>query len=168
MNGLAPLPGVIQTRYWASANLMRHALATATAVLQHWRGSYMYHWRAMCMYHPLFVIVLAVRVGWRLTADGWRSVSQSVSQYVLVSSPLCGHLTRYCFLFKSFGPEFVILSLWGTLYDERASLSLVSHSLVICLFIHLLLSFFLSHIYHIYIHIFYTIHIIYTRPLSPG
>jgi hypothetical protein len=41
-----------------------------------------------------------------------QSVSQSVSQHVLVSSPLCGRLTRYCFLFKSLGLEFVVLSLW--------------------------------------------------------
>jgi hypothetical protein len=34
----------------------------------------------------------------------------SVSQYVLVSSPLCGPLTRYCFLFKSLGLEFAVLS----------------------------------------------------------
>jgi hypothetical protein len=59
--------------------------------------------------------------------------SQSVSQYVLVSSPLCGRLTRYCFLFKSLGKEFVVLSLWGALSDERPGLPFVSHSLVICL-----------------------------------
>jgi hypothetical protein len=33
------------------------------------------------------------------------AVSQSVSQYVLVSSPLCGRLTRYCFLLKSLDNE---------------------------------------------------------------
>jgi hypothetical protein len=77
---------------------------------------------------------IRVRVTLRLT------VSQSVSQYVLVSSPLCGRLTRYCFLFKSLGLEF-ILSLWGALSDERPSLSFVSHSQVICLCAHLLLTF---------------------------
>jgi hypothetical protein len=41
------------------------------------------------------------------------------SQYVSVSSPLCGCLTRYCFLFKSFGLESVVLSLWGALSYER-------------------------------------------------
>jgi hypothetical protein len=46
---------------------------------------------------------MRVRVTLRLT----------LSQYVLVSSPLRGHLTRYCFLFKSLGLEFVVLSLWG-------------------------------------------------------
>jgi hypothetical protein len=46
-----------------------------------------------------------------------------VSQYVLASSPLCGRLTRCCFLFKSLGLEFVILSLWGALSDERSGLS---------------------------------------------
>jgi hypothetical protein len=56
----------------------------------------------------------------------------------LVSSPLCGRLTRYCFLFKSLGLEFVVLSLWGALSDERPGLSFVSHSLVICLCAHLL------------------------------
>jgi hypothetical protein len=40
----------------------------------------------------------------------WLTVSQSVSQYVLVSSQLCGRLTRYCFLFKSWGLEFVVQS----------------------------------------------------------
>jgi hypothetical protein len=49
----------------------------------------------------------------------------TVSQYVLVSSPLCGHLTRYCFLFKCLGPEFVVLSLRGALTDERPGLSFV-------------------------------------------
>jgi hypothetical protein len=55
-----------------------------------------------------------VRVTLRLT------VSQSVSQYVLVRSPLCGRLTRYCFLLKSLGLEFVVLSLWDALSDERS------------------------------------------------
>jgi hypothetical protein len=51
--------------------------------------------------------------------------SQSVSQYALVPSPLCGRLTRYCFLFKGLGLEFVVLSPWGTLSDERPGLSFV-------------------------------------------
>jgi hypothetical protein len=59
-----------------------------------------------------------VRVTLRLT----------VCQYVLVSSPLCGRLTRYCFLFKSLGMEFVLLSLWGALSDERLRPSFVSQS----------------------------------------
>jgi hypothetical protein len=42
----------------------------------------------------------------------------------LMSSPLCGRLTRYCFLFKCLGLEFVVLSLWCTLSDERPRLSL--------------------------------------------
>jgi hypothetical protein len=46
-----------------------------------------------------------VRVTLRLT----------VSQYIFVSSPLCGRLPRYCFFFKSFGLEFVVLSLWSAL-----------------------------------------------------
>jgi hypothetical protein len=75
------------------------------------------------------------------------SVSQSqshftaYSQYVLGSSPLSGHLTRYCFLFKSLGLEFVVLSLWGALSDGRLGLFFVSQSLVICLCVHLLLTF---------------------------
>jgi hypothetical protein len=63
------------------------------------------------------------------------------SQYALVSSPLCGRLTKCCFLFKSFGLECVVLSLWGALSDERPGLSFVSHSLVICLCVHLLYTF---------------------------
>jgi hypothetical protein len=68
------------------------------------------------------IVRFRVRVTLRLT----------VSQYVLVSSPLCEHLTRYCFLFKSLGLEFVVLSLWSSLSDERQGLSFVS--LVICLY----------------------------------
>jgi hypothetical protein len=45
----------------------------------------------------------------------------TVSQYVLASSPLCGRLTRYCFLFKSLRLEFVVLSLWDALSGERPS-----------------------------------------------
>jgi hypothetical protein len=56
-----------------------------------------------------------------------QSVSQSISQYALVSSPLRGRLTSYCFLFKSLGLEFVVLSLWGTLSDERPGLHSQSH-----------------------------------------
>jgi hypothetical protein len=54
---------------------------------------------------------------------GW----QSGSQYVWVTSPLCGRLTRYCFLFKSLGLEFVVLSLWGALSDERSVSQSQSH-----------------------------------------
>jgi hypothetical protein len=90
--------------------------------------------------------------------------SQSVSQSVLVSSPLCGRLTRYCFIFKSLGLQFVVLSLWGALSDERPGLSFVSHSLVICLCVHLLFTFlYFTHLPYTYIH--YTMHIIYTGPL---
>jgi hypothetical protein len=100
-----------------------------------------------------------VRVTLRLT----------VSQYVLVSNQLCGRLTRYCFLFKSLGLGFVVLSLWGALSDERPGLSFVSHSQVIFLCVPLLFTFLsftpLPHTY-IYIYIQYTIHIIHSRPLS--
>jgi hypothetical protein len=66
---------------------------------------------------------------------------QSVSPYVLASSPLCGCLTRYFFLFKYLGLEFLVLSLWNALSDKRPGLSFVSHSLVICLCAHLLFTF---------------------------
>jgi hypothetical protein len=88
-------------------------------------------------------------------------VSQSVSRYVLVSSPLCGRLTFsrvwvWNFLFCLCGAPFS---------DDRPGLSFVSHSLVICLYVHLQFAFCLSHIYHIHIYyIHYTMHIIYTRP----
>jgi hypothetical protein len=93
-----------------------------------------------------------------------------VIQFVLASSPLYGRLTRYCFLFKCLGQEFVVLSLWGALSDSRPGLYFVSNSLVICLRVHLLFTFFslsiLPYTYIcIYIYIHYTIHIIYTRPL---
>jgi hypothetical protein len=54
-----------------------------------------------------------------------QSLRLTVSQNVLVSSPLCGRLTRHCFLFKSLGLEFVVLSLWGALSDLSA---LCNHS----------------------------------------
>jgi hypothetical protein len=105
---------------------------------------------------------------------GW----QSVSQYALASSPFCGRLIRYYFLFKCLGLEFVVLLLWGALFEERPGLSFVSHSLVICLCVHLLFTFLsftlLTYIYIymymvnvcIYIYIHSTIHIrvLYTRP----
>jgi hypothetical protein len=82
---------------------------------------------------------------------------KSVSHYVLVSSPLCGRLTRYCFLFKCVGLKYVVLSLWGALSDERPDLSFVSHSLIIGVCVHLLFTFLsfitLSYIY-IYIYIY--------------
>jgi hypothetical protein len=80
--------------------------------------------------------------------DKFNSQSQSHfaadSQYILVSSTLCGRSTRYCFLFKCLGLKCVVLSLWGALSDERPGLSFVSHSLVICLCVHLLFTFFFT------------------------
>jgi hypothetical protein len=77
----------------------------------------------------------------------------TVSHYVLVSIPLCGRLTRYCFLFKSLGLESVVLSLWGALSDERSGLSFVSHSLVICLCVHLLFTFLsFAHLSYTYVY----------------
>jgi hypothetical protein len=114
----------------------------------------------------------------------WVSHFMAYSQYVLVSSPLCGHLTRYWFLFKILGLEFVVLSLWGALSDERSGLSFVSHSLVICLCVHLLLTFLcFAHIYlylynymycivyvyiYIYIYTLYNTYNIYKASFSPG
>jgi hypothetical protein len=91
----------------------------------------------------------------------------TVSQYALVSSPICGRLTIYCFLFKRLGLKCVVLSLWSALSDERPGLSFVSHIVNICLCVHLLFTFCLSQLYHIHIYIYthYTIHIIHTRPL---
>jgi hypothetical protein len=63
-------------------------------------------------------------------------------------------LTRYCFLFKCLGLEFVVFSLWGTLSDERPGLSFVSHSLVICLCVHLPFTVCHSHLYNIYMYIY--------------
>jgi hypothetical protein len=44
---------------------------------------------------------------------------------------VCGRLTRYCFLFKSLGLEFVVLSLWGALSDERPGLSFVTQYVLV-------------------------------------
>jgi hypothetical protein len=89
------------------------------------------------------------------------------SQYVLVSSPLGGRLTSYCFFFKSLGMEFVVLSLWGALSNDRPGLSFVSHNLVICLCVHLLLTcLWFTYLPYMYIYIYIIqLHIIYTRPL---
>jgi hypothetical protein len=103
----------------------------------------------------VFLVSVRVRVTLRLT----------VSQYVLVSSPLCGRLTRYCFLFKSLGQEFVVLPLWGALSDERPGLSFVSHNLAICLCVHLLFTF-LSFTYLPYT--LYNTYNIYKASFSPG
>jgi hypothetical protein len=96
----------------------------------------------------LILVIQSVRASSEVTLEPWRyclllavsvgqshftAYSQSVSQYVLVSSPLCGRLTRYCFLFKCLGLKFVVFSLWDALSDERPGLSFVNHSLVICL-----------------------------------
>jgi hypothetical protein len=60
-------------------------------------------------FHPLNTHIfqrVRIRVTLRLT------VSQSVSQSVCLGvEPTLGRLTRYCFLFKSLGLKFVVLSL---------------------------------------------------------
>jgi hypothetical protein len=53
------------------------------------------------------------------------TVSQSVSQSVLASSPLCGSLAKYGFLFNCLGLKFLVFSKWGALSDERPGLSIV-------------------------------------------
>jgi hypothetical protein len=50
------------------------------------------------------------------------TVSQSVSQYVLVSSTLVGLATRYYFLSECCCLKFVVLYLLGALSDERTGL----------------------------------------------
>jgi hypothetical protein len=67
-------------------------------------------------------LVQSGTIGNRVRVTLWLTASQS-SQYVSVSSPLCGRLTRYCFLFKGLGLEFV-LCLWGALSDKRPGLAL--------------------------------------------
>jgi hypothetical protein len=62
------------------------------------------------------------------TTDG-RSVSQSVSQYVLVLSTLVGLATRCYFLSECCCLKFVVLFLWSALSDEKTGLS-VSSTLV--------------------------------------
>jgi hypothetical protein len=52
------------------------------------------------------------------------TVSQSVSQYVLVSSTLVGLATRYYFLSECFCLKFAVLYLRGALSDERTGLQL--------------------------------------------
>jgi hypothetical protein len=96
------------------------------------------------------------------------SSSQSHCQYVLVSSPLCGCLTKCCFL-SSVWVWNVLSCLCGEPSLTRG-LSFVSHSLVICLCVYLLFTFLsfttLPHTYiYIYTYIHYTIHIIHTRSL---
>jgi hypothetical protein len=60
----------------------------------------------------------------------------TVSQYDLVWSPLCRRLPRYCFLFKSLGLEFVLLSMGCPLWREAGSVFCKSQSshLSVCTF----------------------------------
>jgi hypothetical protein len=73
-----------------------------------------------------------VRVILRLT------VSQSVCLGV---EPTSWTFDQILLPFQEFGLEFVVLSLWGALSDERPGLPFVSRSLVICLCVHLLFTF---------------------------
>jgi hypothetical protein len=60
---------------------------------------------------------------------GWQSVSQSVSQYVLVSSTFVGLATRYYFLSEFCCLKFAVLYLWSALSDERTDLQFAVLSL---------------------------------------
>jgi hypothetical protein len=55
--------------------------------------------------------------------------SESVSQYVLVSSILVGLATRYYFLSECCCLKFAVLFLWGALSDERTGLQFAVYSL---------------------------------------
>jgi hypothetical protein len=57
------------------------------------------------------------------------TVSQSVSQYVLVSSTLVGLATRYYFLSECCCLKVAVLFLWGALSDERTGLQFAVQSL---------------------------------------
>jgi hypothetical protein len=56
-------------------------------------------------------------------------VSQSVSQYVLVSSTLVERATRCYFLSECCCLKFAVLYLWGALSDERTGLQFAVYSL---------------------------------------
>jgi hypothetical protein len=107
------------------------------------------------------------QVDLRLRVSHFTAVSQSVSQYVLASSPLCGRLTRYCFLYKCLGLEFV-LSLWApSLMRGRVCPLLQSSHLSVCTFT---IYIFVFHTFtpphpHTHTHTHYTIYIVHTRPL---
>jgi hypothetical protein len=76
--------------------------------------------RNVCLTHlilpDLISIIVEVEVTLRLT------VSQSVSQFVLVSSTLERLATRYYFLSECCCLKFAVLYLWGALSDERTGL----------------------------------------------
>jgi hypothetical protein len=59
----------------------------------------------------------------------WLSVSQSVSQHVLVSSTLVWLATRYYFLSECCCLKFAVLFLWDALSDERTGLQFALQSL---------------------------------------
>jgi hypothetical protein len=65
---------------------------------------------------PYLFPPVEVEVTLRLT------VSQSVSQYVLVSSTLVGLATTFYFLSECCCLKFAVLFLWGALSDERTGL----------------------------------------------
>jgi hypothetical protein len=110
--------------------------------------------------------------------------SQSVNQSICLGVELnLWTFDQILLPFQELCLKFVVLSLWGTLSDERPGLFFVSHSLVICLCVHLTFTFLsFTHLQYIYIYIYilhniytlyirtiyinYTMHIIYARPLS--
>jgi hypothetical protein len=73
-------------------------------------------------------IVTSIYTGYNLSVRSskllydWRSVSQSVSQYVLASSSLVGLATSYYFLSECCCLKVAILFLWGSTSDERTGL----------------------------------------------
>jgi hypothetical protein len=60
--------------------------------------------------------------------------------------------------------------LWGALSDERPGLSFVSHSLVICLYVHFLLTFlcFTLFIIYTYIHTYYKLQVTVSHSVGQG
>jgi hypothetical protein len=64
-------------------------------------------------------------------------VSQSVSQYILVSSTIAGLVIRYYFLSECCCLKFSVLFMWGALSDERTVPHLRSSFLLFVSYIHL-------------------------------
>jgi hypothetical protein len=79
-------------------------------------------WSGIC-----FPVSVGCPLWWQDASGIRQSHFTADSQYILVSSPLCGLLNRNCFLFKSLGLEFVVLSLWGALSDKRSVSQSQSH-----------------------------------------
>jgi hypothetical protein len=72
----------------------------------------------LCRIQTVTELVLQVEVEATLRL----TVSQSVSQYDLISGTLVGLATRYYFLSECCRLKFAVLYLWGALSDERTGL----------------------------------------------